>query len=37
VTNASNDQQTMTSTRIPDDNEMRRLFDYAYGGRSIDF
>jgi len=35
--NASNDNQTVTSTRIPDDNEMRRLFEYAYDGKSIDF
>jgi alcohol dehydrogenase class IV len=37
VTNAGNDNQTVTSTRIPDDNEMRRLFEYAYEGKSIDF
>jgi alcohol dehydrogenase class IV len=37
VFNAGNDNQTVTSTRIPDDVEMRRLFEYAYEGRSIDF
>ncbi len=37
VLNAGNDNQTVTSTRIPDDNEMRRLFEYAYDGKSIDF
>ena len=34
---ACNDHFTSASTRIPDDGEMRRLFDYAYGGKSIDF
>jgi alcohol dehydrogenase class IV len=37
VFNASNDNQTVTSTRIPDDHEMRKLFEYAYEGKSIDF
>ena len=37
VYNASNDNQTVTSTRIPDDDEMRRMFEYAYVGQSIDF
>jgi alcohol dehydrogenase class IV len=37
VSNAGNDTSTVTSTRIPDDNEMRRLFEYAYDGKSIDF
>jgi alcohol dehydrogenase class IV len=37
VANAHNDHQTTTSTRIPDDSEMRRLFDHAYSGKSIDF
>jgi alcohol dehydrogenase class IV len=37
VFNAGNDNQTVTSTRIPDDAEMRRLFEYAYEGESIDF
>jgi alcohol dehydrogenase class IV len=37
VFNAGNDNQTVTSTRIPDDVEMRRLFEYAYEGKSIDF
>jgi alcohol dehydrogenase class IV len=37
VSNAGNDNQTVTSTRIPDDAEMRRLFEYAYEGKSIDF
>ena len=37
VANASNDNQTITSTRIPDDVEMRRLFEYAYDGKTIDF
>jgi len=37
VANASNDNQTITSTRIPDDVEMRRIFEYAYDGKTIDF
>jgi len=37
VANASNDNQTITSTRIPDDVELRRLFEYAYDGKTIDF
>jgi alcohol dehydrogenase class IV len=37
VANAGNDNQTVTSTRIPNDDEMRRLFEYAYDGKSIDF
>jgi len=37
VENASNDNETVTSTRIPTDAEMRRLFEYAFEGRSIDF
>jgi alcohol dehydrogenase class IV len=37
VSNAGNDNQTVTSTRMPDDGEMRRLFEYAYDGKSIDF
>lgn len=37
VENASNDNETVTSTRIPTDAEMRRLFEYAFEGKSIDF
>ncbi len=37
VANASNDNQTVTSTRFPDDGEMRRIIEYAYEGKSIDF
>ena len=37
VFNAGNDNSAVTSTRSPDDNEMRRLFEYAYEGKSIDF
>ena len=37
VENASNDNQTVTSTRQPDRDEMRRLFEYAHAGHSIDF
>ena len=37
VENASNDNETVTSTRIPTDDEMRRLFEYAFEGKPIDF
>ena len=37
VDNAGNDTQTVTSTRIPDTVEMRRLFEAMYAGHSIDF
>jgi alcohol dehydrogenase class IV len=37
VSNAANDNQTVTATRFPTDQEMRRLFEYAYDGKSIDF
>ncbi len=37
VFNAGNDNQTITSTRIPDDVEVRKLFEYAHEGKSIDF
>ncbi len=37
VDHAGNDNQTMTSTRIPTDDDMRRLYQYAYEGKSIDF
>ena len=37
VFNASNDGSNTTGTRIPDDAEVRKLFEYAYEGKSIDF
>ena len=37
VSNASNDGSNMTSPRIPDDVEVRKLFEYVYEGKSIDF
>lgn len=37
VENAMNDTQTIMSTRIPDENELRQLFLYAYEGKRIDF
>jgi alcohol dehydrogenase class IV len=37
VDNAGNDTQTVTSTRIPDNLEMRRLFEAMYSGQPIDF
>ncbi|MBN1889784.1 MAG: iron-containing alcohol dehydrogenase [Thermoflexales bacterium] len=35
--NAGNDNQAVTSPRSPDDSQMRRLFEYAYEGKEIDF
>lgn len=35
--NAFSDTSTPTSPRYPSDEDMRRLFEYAYDGRSIDF
>jgi alcohol dehydrogenase class IV len=35
--NAGNDNSSVTSTRIPDDVELRRLFEYVFEGKSIDF
>ncbi len=37
IENALNDTQTIMSTRIPDDHELRMLFQYAYEGKNIDF
>ena len=37
VENALNDTTTLMSTRIPDDEEMRRLFLDCYEGTPIDF
>jgi len=37
VNNASNDNSLLTSTRFPDDGELRQLFEYAYDGKPIDF
>jgi alcohol dehydrogenase class IV len=37
VSNTGNDSSTVTSTRIPDDAETRRLCEFAYEGKSIDF
>lgn len=37
VANAGNDNQTVTSPRMPSDEEMRRLFEYTFDGRPIDF
>ncbi|GAP10943.1 alcohol dehydrogenase, class IV [Bellilinea caldifistulae] len=37
VENALNDTQTIMSTRIPDDQELRWLFQYAFEGKTIDF
>jgi len=37
VTNAETDTQIIAAARIPDFEELERLFDYAYEGKSIDF
>ena len=37
VAKAEMDTQIVTSPRIPDTPELRRLFEYAYEGKSIDF
>ena len=37
VARAETDTQIATSLRVPDSDDLRRLFDYAYAGRSIDF
>jgi len=37
VFNTGNDNQTVTSTRGPDDAEVGKLFEYVFEGRSIDF
>ena len=37
VTNAMNDSQTVMSTRIPDEYDLRRLFQAAFSGSSIGF
>jgi alcohol dehydrogenase class IV len=37
VSNALNDSQTVMSTRIPEDADLRRLFRAAYQGFTIDF
>jgi alcohol dehydrogenase class IV len=37
VARAETDTQIATSWRVPDSADLRRLFEYAYAGRSIDF
>ncbi|NTU62742.1 MAG: iron-containing alcohol dehydrogenase, partial [Chloroflexi bacterium] len=37
VARAEMDTQIATNLRIPDSDELRRLFEYAYSGRSVDF
>lgn len=37
VANAETDTQLVMSSRIPESDELRRLFEYSYEGRSIDF
>jgi alcohol dehydrogenase class IV len=37
IANAMNDTQTILSTRIPDEKDLRRLFHYAFIGKEVDF
>ncbi|MFN8596153.1 MAG: iron-containing alcohol dehydrogenase [Anaerolineae bacterium] len=37
VAKAETDTQLITSPRLPETAEVRRLFEYAYDGRSVDF
>lgn len=37
LVNAENDNQIVPSARQPDRAELRKLFDYAYAGKAIDF
>ncbi len=37
VTRAESDTQIATQPRVPDSSDLKRLFEYAYEGRSIDF
>ncbi len=37
IANAMNDSQTVMSTRIPDGDDLRRLFNAALRGESVDF
>ena len=34
---AFNDTQMLTAARSPSDEELRRLFTYAYEGKPVDF
>ena len=37
VIEAANDHQMLTTVRVPDDNELERIFWYAFDGKKIDF
>jgi len=37
IFNAMNDTQTIMSTRIPDEADLRRLFQYAFIGKKVGF
>lgn len=37
IANANMDTQVVMNTRVPDSDELQKLFEYAYEGRSIDF
>jgi len=37
ISNAMNDTQTIMATRIPEEDDLRKLFTYAYSGKKVDF
>lgn len=37
IANAQSDTDLVTSVRVPDADELQKLFEYAFAGRSIDF
>jgi len=37
IDRALNEVMTMTVTRVPDEEDLRKIFSYAYEGKSIDF
>jgi alcohol dehydrogenase class IV len=37
VNNALNDNQTLSSPRFPSEEDLARLYEYAYDGRAVDF
>jgi alcohol dehydrogenase class IV len=37
ISNAMNDTQTIMATRVPEEDDLRKLFTYAYSGKKVDF
>ena len=37
IAHAEGDTQIVTSTRVPDGEELKQLFEYVLGGKAIDF